>query len=313
MKHIVRAAWLAAVLCAAPVAGADDPEHAIEARLASSSLLLDVARGGKRLFAVGERGHILTSDDGGESWIQSSVPTRANLTAVFFLDERLGWAVGHDAVIIRTRDGGATWERVHHAPEEERPLLDVWFESAERGLAIGAYGYFLTTIDGGASWSSGQVSEDDFHLNHIADAGNGRLFIAAEAGIIYRSDDTGRSWEELPSPYEGSLFASLPLDAETVLVCGLRGHLFRSEDGGESWTEIDTGTESLLTDAVSLGDEVVVVGGLAGSVLVSTDGGRSFTLRQQADRLGISAMTAISRHRLLAAGEGGVRFIDGLP
>src|ERR1044071_614770 len=55
--------------------------------LASSSLLLDLSMAGSRMVAVGERGHVLLSDDQGATWRQAkSVPTRAMLTAVFFID-----------------------------------------------------------------------------------------------------------------------------------------------------------------------------------------------------------------------------------
>ena len=73
------------------------------------------------------------------------MPSRALLTAVYMHDARLGWAVGHDEVVLRTRDGGETWERVHYAPEHERPLLDVWFADARNGLAVGAYGALIAT------------------------------------------------------------------------------------------------------------------------------------------------------------------------
>ena len=96
-------------------------EEAVEAPLAIESLLLDGAAAGSRLVVVGERGHILVSTDGGASWKQARVPTRALLTAVHLHDERTGWAVGHDAVILRTGDGGATWEMVHHAPGRGAP------------------------------------------------------------------------------------------------------------------------------------------------------------------------------------------------
>jgi len=45
----------------------------------------------------------------------------------------------------------------------------------------------------------------DYHLNRIVGVGN-RLYIAAEGGQLYRSDDRGASWRVLPSPYEGSFF-----------------------------------------------------------------------------------------------------------
>ena len=258
-----------------------------QARLASRSLLLDVAAAGDRLVAVGERGHVIWSEDRGATWTQGEVPTTATLTGVFMLDRNVGWAVGHDAVVLRTGDGGRTWELQRSAPEEERPLFDVRFADATHGFAIGAYGAFLVTENGGVTWDERPIGEQDVHLHHVSRAPSGTLYIAAESGMLFRSDDSGRSWRELPSPYEGSFFATVPLGGDSLLALGLRGHLFRSDDGGESWTTIDSGTEATLTDGVALAGGRVVVTGLAGVLLVSDDGGRTFALRQQAARQGI--------------------------
>lgn len=303
-------------------------EYALRKPLARVSLLLDGAAANGLLVAVGERGHILHSRDQGATWDQAdSVPTRAMLTAVFLHDDQLGWAVGHDATILRTRDGGANWELLYSAPEEQLPLLDVWFQDADNGVAIGAYGHFLTTSDGGDNWSLVAIAaattteEDlvadpfaydeggDYHLNHIAKSESGRLYIAAEAGTAYRSDDEGQSWTTLPSPYEGSFFSSLPLDNDSLLLFGLRGHLFRSEDAGETWQQIDPGTQAMLTDGIRLDDGTVVITGLEGTVLVSRDGGRTFSLKAQADRQGYSSVLPLPDGGIILFGEFGVTIL----
>lgn len=337
-------AALAASLLYAPLAAAQEPAPAADAAaepswiapLASRSLLLDLARAGSRVVAVGERGHVLYSDDEGASWTQVQVPVSANLTAVYFVDERHGWAVGHDEAIIRTRDGGLSWERTHFEPEAKQPLLDVWFADAERGLAVGAYGVIYASADGGASWTRAAFEpaelaaaapapgddagyEDDvdagidFHLNAIVPAPGGRLYLAAEAGRLYRSDDGGASWFELPSPYDGSFYGLLPLDGEALLAFGLRGNVFRSGDGGRSWTEIPTGTVALLHAAARPAPETVVIAGLAGVLLVSSDGGRTFTFTQQDDRKGFAAVLGAQDGALIVAGEAGVRRLPLLP
>jgi photosystem II stability/assembly factor-like uncharacterized protein len=282
-------------------------ERSVPARLAPRSLLLDVVPAGNALVAVGERGHILISEDGAGSWKQADVPTRATLTAAHFFGTELGPAVGHDAVIVRTTDGGSSWTLVHQAPEEEAPLLDVIFLDARRAIAIGAYGSALVSSDGGASWVDQPVGEEDFHLNAIARSATGRLYIAAESGNAYRSDDDGETWRLLETPYEGSFFGILPLDGDTVLLFGLRGNLFRSEDAGESWRPIETGTVAMLNAGIQLPGGRIVVVGLGGNVLVSGDGGRSFSLWQQESRLGIQALAPAGRDRLVLVGEGGVR------
>lgn len=311
-RYLTAVAFLLLVLGAprwAPAQEEEQAKHAIQAPLASRSLALDAAAVDGKLVVVGERGHVLISEDLGTSWQQSDVPTRAMLTAVYFHDPSLGWAVGHDSVILRTTDGGTTWEREYWAPEEEAPFFDVWFSDAENGVAIGAYGSYFTSSDGGVSWDFQPIGDADWHLHQISQAADGRLYIAAEAGVAYRSDDNGATWTELPSPYEGSFFGVLPLDDDVVLLFGLRGHLFRSEDAGESWSPIETGTVAMLTDGIRLTDGRIVITGLGGTLLVSEDGGKSFELREQASRRGIQAVVQASQDSLLLVGEFGVRML----
>jgi photosystem II stability/assembly factor-like uncharacterized protein len=326
---------LAAVVWGAPLAHAqidpnDEANKPAEIMpLASSSLLLDLAKAGERLVAVGERGQVLLSDDQGANWRQArSVPTRVMLTAVFFADSQYGWAVGHDETIINTVDGGENWTRSHFAPEAQQPLLDLWFANRVSGIAVGAYGAYFTTNDGGRTWASakfapppaavpkhdGEAAPDegdlppDYHLNRIIGVGN-RLYIAAEGGQLYRSDDRGANWRVLPSPYEGSLFGLVPIRGDGLLAFGLRGHLFRSADAGETWTKLESHTTAMLTDGLAINDLRVVIGGLAGVLLISRDAGETFQLTQQDDRKGVSALLPGPVGAVIVAGEGGVRTI----
>lgn len=299
--------WLSG---ATPASAGDD---AVIAPLAEKSLLLGgtVLRGG-RLIVVGERGHILTSDNQGDTWRQAVVPTRATLTAVFFYDDTTGWVVGHDAVILITRNAGISWERIYYAPEVEKPLLDILALGAGKLAAVGAYSFFLLTDDSGKTWTPRLVSEDleqDPHLNRIVRAESGKLYIAAEGGRIYRSDDDAGTWQLFSPPYEGSFFGVLPLKGEALLVFGLRGHLFRSGDAGKTWRKIETGTEAMLNSAIRLADGRLIIVGLAGTLLVSRDEGLRFTLVQQPDRKGISAVIPAGDKHLVLVGEGGVKKI----
>jgi photosystem II stability/assembly factor-like uncharacterized protein len=296
-----------AVVVAVGWVAAEDQEGAIMAPLAARSLLLDVAPAADRLVAVGERGHVLVSADGGANWRQVPAPTRVMLTAVSFCDGRTGLAVGHDAVILRTTDGAETFTQVYSDPDANSPLFDVACLDGTRAFAVGAYGLFLESRDGGETWERRTLSDDDAHLHHLARSESGRLYIAAERGVVLGSDDGGATWSPLPSPYEGSLFGTLPLGDAGVLLFGLRGHAFRSEDGGARWLPIGTGIDAMLTGACRLADGRIVMVGLAGVVLVSSDDGRSFVLAEQRDRLGISSVVPTPDGEIVVAGEFGVR------
>lgn len=308
------------LLLSAATAVAEVTQPSEIAAHAQQSLLLDGTVAGDSIIVVGERGHVLKSTDQGRSWRQVVVPTRVMLTAVDFIDAKHGFAVGHDAVILRTQDGGDSWTRVHHAPEENRPLLDVVVHDRQRITAIGAYGYYLESKDGGMTWAVrklvskqssvvGEIDQgfaDDFHLNQIAVAASGRWFMAAEAGTIYRSDDQGVEWKRLPSPFGGSFFGVLPLAADQVLLFGMQGRMFFSEDAGESWQGIDSGTTATLTHALILHDGSVVVTGHSGSILMSPPGRSRFELTQLAQRMAISSASELAGGDLLLVGREGI-------
>src|SRR6516164_5808255 len=61
------------------------------------------------IFAVGDRGTIVCSTDGGVTWTQQSAGTTNRFRAVFFVDANTGTIVGDSGIILRTGDGGKTW------------------------------------------------------------------------------------------------------------------------------------------------------------------------------------------------------------
>jgi photosystem II stability/assembly factor-like uncharacterized protein len=268
-------------------------------------LMLDGVRADSRTIAAGERGHIFISDDDGATWRRAKAPGQSTLTALYFHDAKRGWAVGHDAVILRTLDGGETWEQTHFTPDDQKPLLDVWFESATKGYAIGAYGSFYETTDGGATWRPRKVLDDDMHLNAMAKAADGKLFIAGEAGTLRRSHDGGQNWESLAPPYKGSFFGILGAKDGGLLAFGLRGRIFRSADSGQTWQSVDTGRQASLMGGSVFEDGSIVLVGQDGTILVSRDHGKSFSTQQRADGKAIAAVARVDARELLLFGESG--------
>lgn len=322
-KFALLATALSLLGCAAlsaPVLAADAPAadtaYSVESAKAAKSLMLDVVHAGKRLVAVGDRGHILYSDDQGSTWTQAKVPTRQLLTAVFFVDDKHGWAVGHDAQILASEDGGVTWTKQFEDLKRESPLLDVWFKDVNSGFAVGAYGALLETIDGGKNWEDASDrldNEDQFHLNAIAAVKDAGLFIVGEQGSMFRSADWGQTWEKLEGPYEGSLFGVIgTAQPNTLLAYGLRGNLYRSTDFGSTWEQVELqaargSLEFGLSGATLLDDGSIVIVGNGGSVISSSDNGETFTVFNRPDRISVSAVTAAGNGNLILAGQGGVR------
>lgn len=356
-------------LISAPVVALEDAlvERAMTSPLAQRSILMDVDQVGNRLIAVGERGHILISEDNATSWKQMQVPVRVTLTASFFVDDKHGWAVGHDGVVLHTSDGGSHWHKqldgqqanqlmLKHAqsllteseaeikivkqtasPEQldelemqlesltiaaedaesfviegaSRPFLDVWFRNDREGFIVGAYGLFLHTTNAGDSWQPWVEHIDNpdiLHLNAIRPVGES-LYIAAEAGYLYRSDDNGESWISLDSPYDGTFFGVVGAGDNALVAYGLRGNAFISFNQGSTWQPIDTGIDASLFGATRLSNGSVVLVGNGGYTLQITPKGQVSHLNQTLNKLPLSAVINNSDTGLLTVGLGGVQSI----
>ncbi|HJV86938.1 MAG TPA: YCF48-related protein [Noviherbaspirillum sp.] len=340
---------LAALLAAFPlVAGAapfrdvlDTP--AKDSRLASRSLLNAVARAGKRLVAVGQRGHIIFSDDGGNSWRQAKVPVSADLVAVSFPTPQKGWAVGHDGVVLHSEDGGISWtkqldgravgklmvsyyeERAAKgsltSPEAalldetrriasqgaENSFLDVWFANESTGFIVGAFNLIFRTADGGRTWEPWFHRTENpkrLHLYAIREAA-GELYISGEQGIVLKLDQSRNRFVALNTGYGGTFFGLAGSD-DAVIVYGLRGNAFRSTDGGKQWHKIEAGLQDGITGAASCGGRQLILVSQSGHVLASDDAGENFRHTKLEQAVPASAALCIGGNVAVIAGTRGI-------
>ena len=317
--------------------------------LAVRSPLIDIARAGERLVTVGQRGHILYSDDAGQHWLQAGVPLSSDLTAVFFPTASQGWAVGNDGVVLHTSDAGATWSKqldgrqigellVRHysalASAEpgnvqwpllvaegqrlveqgaDKPLLDVWFANDKVGYVVGVFNLILRTEDGGQSWTPFQDRTDNpqgFHLNAIASTGDA-LYIAGEQGLLLKWDDNAQRFAAVPTPYQGSFFGVVGKPDE-VLVYGLRGNVLRSTDGGQHWTALDSGLHVSITAALVDGHGQYHLFTQAGHALASQTGDRLQLMPHQ-DLPPVAGATLAANGSLVVVGSRGAQTLAADP
>jgi photosystem II stability/assembly factor-like uncharacterized protein len=304
-------------LTSTPIRAADETasntpyEYAITSDMATKALLLDVARAGSRLVAVGEYGHILLSDDGGANWQQAaSVPTRNTLVGVTFIDNQTGYAVGHAATILKTSDGGQNWTLQYNERNGETPLFAVHFTDAQNGIAVGGFSYTFETSDGGENWRQRTLVEnsfDDFHLNDLFTDKKGNIYIPAEFGTVYKSVDRGRNWKAIETGYDGSFWGGFSLTNGDVLVFGMRGNVWRSPNGGKSWRKVETGTDQSVSGGTQLPDGRIVLAGLSGTVLVSNNNAKSFTNQPRPDRLSFATVIGKTGDEVILLGDPGIK------
>lgn len=146
-------------------------------------------------WAVGDRGVVLRTEDGGRRWQPQKSGVDCTLSSVWFHNEQVGVAVGGfsqpythagSGVVLFTGDGGQTWT---HNPNLQLP-------------ALRRIGFF----DGGHGWAVGCRS-------------------AMFPGGAFATDDGGQSWRPWPGANSAGLSAGDFLDPRRGVVVGRNGSL----------------------------------------------------------------------------------------
>lgn len=193
------------------------------------------------------------------------------------------------------------------------PLMDVWFRDVQTGYAVGAFGEMIMTTDGGTTWVSiadRLNNPDRNHLNAIVGKDN-LMYIAGEAGHVYRSTNAGASWTQLesPDPENGSFFAINVVSDNEVFIAGLRGVMYRSVDRGANWKQIAETLHKNINTVFFVDKDTVLAVGNDGAFLRSRDGGRTFQENVRKNRLTVASVTAAADGNYILVGAGGVEIV----
>jgi photosystem II stability/assembly factor-like uncharacterized protein len=293
---------------------------------ALEGLLLGVARNGDRLLVGGEKGHILFSDDGGQSWTQADVPLSLAITSVAFADDGGAWATAHDGYLLHSADNGATWTvrlsgpdvaglsvssietqiaRLQAAVEE---ATDDTREDLEWGLdeAMFALDEAMLAVEEGMTTPLLKVWFD------------GNLGYALGAYNVFLSTrDRGATWtshsDRLDNPDKYHLYSIVRSSAGTLLIAGEAGTLLRSVDGGDTWERIASPYPGSFFGAVAASDGSLLIFGLRGNVFRSSDEGLSWNAVATGDNRTLMCGTASNDGTIVLAGAAGavLRSEDG--
>ncbi len=119
--------------------------------------LYDACFIGSTVWAVGEQGVVLKSQNQGDTWTQIAQLPVNWLRTVHFVDANTGYTAGSNGKIFKTTDGGTTW--VNLKSGITTTITGIYFSGPSNGWAIGRNGMILRTYNGGGSGSPLSVCE----------------------------------------------------------------------------------------------------------------------------------------------------------
>lgn len=277
---------------------------------------LDQNRG----WAVGSRGTVLQTLDGGNTWKARGASTEDIVRDIFFIDDQNGWLVcevnvyqlktNEDprAYLMKTTDGGKTWNRIQiKGFDVDAILVRAVFTRNGRGWVFGEAGSIYTTHDGGETWTKlksptrrlllgGTFIDDD------------RGWIVGAGATIIQTSDGGETWYQptLPQVEKSIRFTATSfVDNRKGWAVGSAGNLYRTINGGRTWQRQESGIEVDLFDVKFVSALEGWAVGAEGTIISTRDGGEHWATEKSNTVHPLERVFFTDRNRGWAVGFGG--------
>lgn len=258
-------------------------------------------------------------------WTPQESGTEAHFRGVCTVTKDVAWVSGSQSTVLRTIDGGLTWEKKTVPDAEGIDFRDIQAFDAETALILsaGQPARVYKTTDGGETWRNTYTDP------HPQSFYNAMAFWSRSQGIatsdpvdgaflLIKTADGGETWtrvppESLPAPLEGEAgFAAsgtcIAIQGEGNVWFGQGGpaaRVFKSNDWGKSWAVVESpllhGMPSAGVFSVNFKDAKngIIVGGnyrdepaAIKNAAITSDGGATWILIEESPPSGFRECTA---------------------
>ena len=228
--------------------------------------------------------------DGGRTWSRIAVPQGTWAYSARFANRTNGVAVGEYGNIVRTHDGGQTWQTIAETGSGQR-LWDVEYADPNTVILAGDNGIVSRSIDAGLTWMS--IQSGAAGITHGFDSLDAQhAWAGQDAGEIAYTTNGGVQWERASvSGFDvyghlndvgfPTMMNGWAVGWNDVFPNGSRGLICRSDDGGRSWRQQHEITDFFFEGVEAINDQLAfAVGGYefgqGGLVLRTVNGGSTW-------------------------------------
>ena len=229
----------------------------------------------KRAVAVGERGLMLFTHDGGETWRPRKTSVSETLLAVN-IDAGDGIAVGKSGIAISTQDAGETWNTIALSAG---PFIALAPLSAGQWLVVGTEA--IETVRAAPSRAGRSTVEyadaTTRDLRALAVRDTAMVVGVGRNGAILSTSNAGRTWTPIAfdaANERSPTFTAARFTTEgRLVVASTSGALYVTADGGKRWQRTRAGGAASAVTSIVSTPTAVYAAGAGGTLLRSTDHG----------------------------------------
>lgn len=259
--------------------------------LQNSNIIFDIQaiKGTNKVIAAGRQltvgtKHVFYSTDGGNNWTTKDIGVNFDAYAINMVNENVGYICGTNSTVVKTTDGGLTWNQKTSPVGTAVSLYTMQFVNPDTGWVFVNYIFSginaYKTTDGGDTWQPQQAGTAGIMAACMVDANVGYVTMNPSNKPIYKTTNGGTTWDAVTTPLLGNIYAVKALDANNVYIGQSFGanRVAKSTDGGATWTSIAL---PVAIDIHSIDFKDVnngyVAGNMVSTVARTTDGGVTWT------------------------------------
>jgi len=251
-----------------------------------------------------------------QTWEWSNPKPCGNvMEEIYFTDPSTGYIVGTGGTIMKTFDGGDTWNILNSGTLYD--LYDLSFPNANTGYAVGANGIILKTTDAGTSWINKSNSNDPFYAVNFPTVDTGYTCKTVVDGWgnygeeMHKTTDGGNTWSKLS--ISGNPLKVYFMTSDTGfytgqgMTAGAYSVIRRTTDGGITWNTCWSSSTIQYTEGISFIDRLTgFVVGAAGTILKTTDGGSTWQSMMSGTTNNLFSVFFINALTGFASGDSGI-------
>lgn len=266
---------------------------------------IDYVPGTTKIWAVGRQyssgtgqRNIFYSSDMGSTWQPRDLGVVSELYSICWLNENVGYVSGTNSKVLKTTDGGNTWNLLTQPHTSNYTLQVVDFVNESTGWVFVNFGTvsggnIFKTTDGGTTWTQQTFAQNGgIYSANMVDANTGYFSLNSSGRPIYKTTDGGTTWTAVTTPITGIIKDIKVFDANNLIISGSSGtvRLAKSTDGGATWTNINLPVTIDVNSIDFINMNLGYVSGNTTTVIAkTTDGGATWDFQN----MRIAALTKV--------------------
>ncbi len=236
------------------------------------------------VYCVGWFQTILKTTNGGLNWIairNGPYGSGNSFFGMYFLNINTGWITGAHPYILKTTNGGNTFDSIYFFWAYTR---DIYFKDSITGLVCGEGGLIRKSTNGGYNWFDVNINlyNQGYDFINLSIINNQYVWIIGRQVYgVYRSTDFGNNFDSVGYVTNGFEIYAVRFINHLTGWCGGggtgSGRMFRTTDSGQNWTRLDSEPNpGYISDFFFLNDSIGWADGGKGKILYTSNGGISY-------------------------------------